>query len=190
MIKSELRKVFLERRRSLTRAEVDLLSYQISDRVFAIVDLQNIRTLHCFISIREMNEIDTSLIFARLWAEFPAVRTVVPRVDPQTKQLEHLEYNASTPMEKNKWGIAEPVGDELISSSEIDVVLIPGLCFDERGHRVGYGKGYYDKFLSQCRRDCQKIGLSFFSPIPSIENIGPHDITVDACVLPDDVAYF
>jgi 5-formyltetrahydrofolate cyclo-ligase len=86
---------------------------------------------------------------------------------------------------ENAWGIREPAGDEPIDAAEIDMVLVPLLCFDKRSHRVGYGKGYYDRFLSKCRPDCLKIGLSFFPPVEAILRIGSRDIALDHFVLPD-----
>ena len=73
-----------------------------------------------------------------------------------------MRFTADTKLVKNKWNILEPAESESVEIERIDVCLVPLLCFDERGFRVGYGKGFYDKFLSECRADCLKIGLSLF----------------------------
>ena len=85
--------------------------------------------------------------------------------------------------------VREPAGTG-IPPTEIDAVLVPGLCFDQMGHRVGYGKGYYDKFLSQCRPDCIKIGLSLFPLIDMIDGVGPHDVALDDCITPATLISF
>ncbi len=74
--------------------------------------------------------------------------------------------------------------------SSIDWVLVPLLAFDRRGHRVGYGKGFYDRFLAGCRSDARKIGLSLFAPVVAIDDIGSQDVALDAVVTPDRVWTF
>ena len=69
--------------------------------------------------------------------------------------------------------------------SEVDVVLVPGLAFDEGGHRVGYGRGFYDRFLALCRPDCLKVGLSYFEPISQITDIHAGDIRLDLLITPE-----
>jgi len=90
----------------------------------------------------------------------------------------------------NRWGISEPFTGEIIDDKEIDLVLVPLLCFDEMGYRVGYGNGYYDKFLANCRKDCLKVGVSFFEPIGEIEDVREFDIRLDYCVTPEKVWRF
>jgi 5-formyltetrahydrofolate cyclo-ligase len=72
----------------------------------------------------------------------------------------------------------------------LDVALIPMLCFDEAGHRVGYGKGYYDGFLHGCRPDCIKVGLNFFPPVERIDDPHGADIPLDLCITPGRVYRF
>ena len=79
---------------------------------------------------------------------------------------------------------------EITEPDEIDLVLVPLLAFDQEGYRVGYGKGYYDKFLSQCREDVIKIGLSFFEPVDAISDINQFDMSLNYCVTPQQVYDF
>ncbi len=185
MTKSKIRTISLAKQRSLTRSERIEKSLGIKERFFEWFDLTNISFFHYFRSIEEKNEVETSFIIKELRQKPFSIRTVAPRVNFEEKILEHIEVNRDTRFETNHWGITEPAGNELMDEKEIDLVLVPLLCFDKRGFRVGYGGGYYDKFLSRCRKDCLKIGLSFFEPIEEIEDIKPHDIGLDYCVTPE-----
>ncbi len=190
MTKSELRKIYLEKRRSLSVEEVAERSRKIADRFFESFDLSKVKTLHCFIPIAKFNELDTSLIYKKIWTDFRAVKTLAPRINVETSEMESLIFGPETQLVENEWGIPEPLGGESIRCATFDVVLMPLLCFDKHGHRVGYGKGFYDKFLANCRPDCMKIGLSYFSPVKSIDDIGGHDVALDACVSPDNTYFF
>ena len=84
-------------------------------------------------------------------------------------------------------GHPEPTDNLFVSPQQIDLVLIPLLVFDQRGYRVGYGKGFYDRFLAQCRPDAQKIGLSLEPPVTVIDDVDDYDVALDGCVMPDGV---
>lgn len=187
MTKTELRKIYLAKQRSLSQEDRAEKSRQISDRFFNNFSLDNIKFLHCFIAIEKFNEIDTTLIFQRLWREFPEITTVVPRVDFKIGELQNLRFSPDTALVKNIWDIQEPSHNEYVETEKIDLVLAPLICFDEAGRRVGYGKGFYDRLLKQCRDDCVKIGLSFFPPVEEIEDANELDIPLDYCVTTEGI---
>ena len=87
-----------------------------------------------------------------------------------------------TVLYENKWGIPEPRDGKVISASSIDIVIVPLLYADEEGNRVGYGKGFYDRFLSECKNDIQKIGVNFFAPKDEISDIESTDQRIDSLV--------
>ncbi len=190
MIKSELRKIYLLKQKSLSNEERNEKSLKITKCFFKKFDLEDISFLHVFLSIEKNREIDTNAIITRLWRDFPEISTIVSRIDFETMLLENLKYNAETKLVKNKWDIDEPTGAELIEIEKIDVVLVPLLTFDEKGYRVGYGKGFYDKFLSQCRKNVLKIGLSYFAPIAEISDVNEFDVKLDFCLTPDKIWKF
>jgi 5-formyltetrahydrofolate cyclo-ligase len=188
--KSELRRSYLAKRQLLSIDEHERSSARIVARFFQLFDLSGIKVLHCFISVPRFGEVDTRPIFQRVWSDFPSVETVVPRINHKTNELENLRYGTDTELSYNRWKIGEPVHDDRVDASQIDIVLVPLLCFDRRGYRVGYGKGYYDRLLVRCPPDCQKVGLSTFPPIGEIADAHDSDIRLDSCITPTDVFNF
>lgn len=185
MTKSELRKAYLEKRRSLSPAEVAAISSRIAERFFAEIDLADVRVLHTFIRIPKFNEFDTSIIYFRILHDRFDITTCSPRINRETDELESFAFDQDTELVESSWGIREPAGVEPVGPEEIDLVVVPLLCFDETGHRVGYGKGYYDRFLARCRPDCLKVGVSLFPPVDAIEYIHSADVPLDICITPD-----
>lgn len=190
MRKSELRKVYLEKRRALSPGEVARMSSRIAERFFNEVDLAAIKTLHTFIRIAKFNEFDTSMIYYRIWHERRGIATCAPLTDRETGELDARYFDEETVLAENAWGIREPVGTEKADPEEIDLVIVPLLCFDESGQRVGYGKGYYDRFLARCRPDCLKIGVSLFPPVAAIDDTHGSDVPLDLCITPDHTFRF
>jgi 5-formyltetrahydrofolate cyclo-ligase len=190
MTKAELRKIYLEKQIALSAAERNKKSKQILELFFDEFDLSKIRFLHCFLPIQRTNEIDTKPIFEKIWREFPNIQTLVPRVNFETNEIENLIFTMETELVQNQWLIHEPSRAELVETGEIDLVLIPLLCFDAKGHRVGYGKGFYDRFLKNCREDCLKIGLSYFPAVDEISDAWEFDVRLDFFVTPAEVFRF
>ena len=90
----------------------------------------------------------------------------------------------------NSYGIPEPKEGNEMSPELIDLVIVPLLYFDKTGNRVGYGKGYYDRFLKKCRKNCIKIGISYFSPTEPIEDINEFDVPLNYGISPDAIHEF
>ncbi len=190
MTKNEIRRIYLARQRSLGERERDGKSLKIANLFFENFSLEKFCFLHIFLSMEKHREIKTNPIIKRLWMDFPEITTVVSRVDFETMSLEVLKYKHGTRLIKNKWEILEPRNAEIVDIKKIDVVLVPLLAFDQRGFRVGYGKGFYDRFLSDCRKDVLKIGLSYFAPVMEISDINEFDIRLDFCISPDNIRKF
>ena len=104
--------------------------------------------------------------------------------------MTHFLLTDNTKIKKNEYNIPEPVDGIEVPSKKIDVVFVPLLAYDKKGNRVGYGKGFYDKFLSECKPDVIKIGLSFFEPEELIADIFEGDIKLDYCVSPNGFYQF
>jgi 5-formyltetrahydrofolate cyclo-ligase len=184
MNKSDLRKLYLEKRKSMPVSALSEKSGQIANRFFENIDLSGVSVLHTFIPIRKFNEIDTSMIYYRIWRDMPSIVTGAPRMVRTSGDIESVRFDQDTAWAENSWGIREPSGGEFVEARSIDLVIVPLLCFDEAGHRVGYGKGFYDRFLSECRPDCRKVGVSYFPPVEVIDDVNDTDVRLHICVTP------
>jgi 5-formyltetrahydrofolate cyclo-ligase len=185
MNKPEIRKLYLQKRMALTTHEYIRLSQSICDRFFSILDLSQIKVIHTFLPIDKNKEPNTWLIIDRIKKEFPNIKLSIPRINNQTGDLENFYFENHDQLKQNILGIPEPKQGLPTESKDIDLVLVPLLAFDDTGHRVGYGKGFYDKFLQTCHDKCRKAGLSFFEPVSSIGDVNPHDKKLDLAITPD-----
>lgn len=190
MNKSELRKIYLARQKDLIPSERKSKSLRVYEQFFEHFDLDDVRYLHLFLSIAKMNELNTYPFINDLWGDWINIKTIVPRVDLEKNNLEHVEFHSDSKIKVSDWGIPEPIGDELVDEKKLDLVLVPLLCFDKKGFRVGYGKGFYDKFLIKCREDCLKIGLSLFGSVEQIEDVKNFDVKLDYCITPQKIWQF
>jgi 5-formyltetrahydrofolate cyclo-ligase len=187
MTKQEARNTYRDLRRQLSAADRnrydDLLLIG-----FQQIPLPALTYIHTYLAIKEEQEIETDHMLHYLEFGNPGLSIVIPRL--KEDELEHVRYDEMVELHPNKWGIPEPVNGELVDEAVIDLVLVPLLAFDEKGYRVGYGKGYYDKFLSKCRPDVLKIGFSYFSPLQRITDTAEFDIPLNYCVTPQGVYEF
>jgi 5-formyltetrahydrofolate cyclo-ligase len=179
MNKSELRKIFKEKRDSLSDDEVRLKSLSITEQIFSSIDFTGIKFIHIFLSINRHRELDTSGVISRLRSEFPKIQICVPRMIPDRDLFENVLLLPDSVLEINRLGIPEPCDGLTLDSKLMDIVFVPLLCADRVGHRVGYGKGFYDRFLAECREDCRRVGLSMFPLIERIDDVGEHDFPLD-----------
>lgn len=192
MTKTELRRQFLSQRKALPKDGVEFKSQQICQLFLGQEWVKPKSTIHTFLPISRQNEVNTWPIVHRLWQEFPQVQVAVSVTDTEAYQLTHYVLTPDSILVENRWKIPEPLaeGALLISTQTIDIVLVPLLAFDQTGHRVGYGAGFYDRFLADCRPDCLKIGVSLFAPIAQIDDTDETDIALDVCITPDKIWFF
>jgi len=182
--KATLRKLYLEKRQNLSRSEYWMLTDALMDQV-KIFNWSEYLMVHVFMPIRKNNEVDTFSILNHFKENFPNLKIVIPRTDFKNLDMENVLYDHEyTILGRNKLDIPEPIHGKIISAHQIDLVLIPLLAFDKKGNRAGYGKGFYDRFLSTCRPDVKKLGLSLFDPVDEIYDLNEFDIKMDACISP------
>lgn len=188
MTKTELRHHYLQKRLSLAKDDIDYLSQSICDRFFSLKEVHEKHFFHIFLPIVHNKEINTWPIIKGLWDA--GKKVIVPISDFANYQMTNYFMEEDTVLEENKYGIPEPVDAEVARSENIDIVIFPLLAFDTLGYRVGYGKGFYDKFIRVLRHKVVKVGLSFFAPVEGIEDIAEWDERLDYCITPDQVYIF
>lgn len=186
MLKEELRAKYGGLRKSITSAHLLDASLSISNKLLGL-PIWSFEYYHLFLSIPEKKEIDTTFILSILQGKDKNI--VFPKVFPKG-ELKHYLLTDNLKLQKNKWGIPEPMDGIEVLPKKLDVVFVPLLAFDSQGNRVGYGRGFYDKFLGQCRPDTLKIGLCVFGPEPLISDVEETDVRLDYCVTPDTIYRF
>jgi 5-formyltetrahydrofolate cyclo-ligase len=187
--KASLRNRYLHKRDLLSKIQRERLNVQIARQLRILLQALSFTSVHTYLSQSGNKEIDTLRIISLIREDFKCTRIVVPRIIPRTKFMEHYLLTTETRLVLNRWLIPEPdpATSEQVQVSDIDLVLIPLLAFDLQGFRVGYGGGYYDRFLSDCGENTLKIGLSFFDPVDRIIDIDHFDIPMDYCVTADKI---
>jgi 5-formyltetrahydrofolate cyclo-ligase len=187
MHKKELRKKYKELRQGLIPEAIEDKSLAIANRLLQL-DIWDGSYYHLFLSIEEQKEIDTEFILQILAGKDKEI--VVSKSDFDTLEMTHFLLTDNTKFKKNEYNIPEPVDGLEVPVTKIDVVFVPLLAFDVKGNRVGYGKGFYDKFLSNCKPETIKIGVSFFEAEEKIEDVSENDIRLNYCVTPEKIYTF
>ena len=152
------------------------------------LDIWNNKNYHIFLSVDKKNEVDTKPIIDILDGRQKNI--IVSKSDFKALTLKNYLLSEEVILEENEYGIPEPINGVQINSEIIDVVFVPLLAYDNKGNRVGYGKGFYDRFLQNLDSKIIKIGLSFFPPELLIKNIDEKDIKLDYCVSPEKIFNF
>lgn len=187
MTKKELRTKYKSLRNQLPEGVVKEMSLTIANKLLQVPVWSRIY-FHVFLPITEQKEVDTEPILHLLWGKDKEV--VVARSDFNTLKMTHFLMTENTKFKKNSYNISEPLEGLEVPPAKIEVVFVPLLAFDKMGHRVGYGKGFYDAFLAECKTGTIKIGLSLFDAEESIDDVYENDVTLDFCVTPNRLYAF
>ncbi len=196
LTKVDLRRAALARRMALDAGEVARRSDKLRENLFRQFPVAQWQWLHVFLPLEKRNEPDTWSFIRWVWGEELPLRLAVPVVQADGNSLKHYELLPDGQLILNRWGITEPVPDPMtapeIMPTVLDAVLVPLLAVDRAGQRVGYGGGFYDRFLAQCRPGTQFIGLSLLNepPGPPITDVLPTDVPLTAVITPGRVWRF
>ncbi|WP_029297844.1 5-formyltetrahydrofolate cyclo-ligase [Chryseobacterium hispalense] len=186
MLKAELRKKYMQKRKALSIDEAFLLSEKIFKNFIKYFKPSQNHKIHIFIPIEKFNEIDTRIFIDNFLSQ--NIRIFVPKI-VDTKLIS-VEIFADSKFELNNWGISEPVSNEDSGVSDFDYIITPLLYCDKFGNRVGYGKGFYDGFFESISKESKKIGVNYFNPDENIDDVREGDIPLDYLVTPTDVLSF
>lgn len=189
MTKKEARAIFRQKRDGLSVTDKlkwdDLLLIQ-----FQSIEFPYMENVLSFYPIEGNNEINTFLITDYLHFRNPNLQICYPKANLREGSMLAVKCNADSIFEANAFNVPEPLDTEWVDATTLDLVIIPMLAYDKKGNRVGYGKGFYDRYLKDCRHDCLKIGLSYFDPLDSIDDANEFDVPLDLCITPHQTYVF
>ena len=186
MDKATLRKKYKLLREKYSPEEIDQQSIAIANNCLEL-PIWNATNYHLFLPISNKKEVNTEFILQILQGRDKSV--ILPKVDFKTSELTHYLLQENTELRLSAYGIPEPTSGITIHPETIDVVFVPLLAFDSFGNRVGYGKGFYDRFLAQCGPNAIFVGLSLFDSEKYIAH-SSNDIPLHYCVCPSQVHAF
>ena len=188
MKKQYIRELYKEKRAALSPE----LKTKLDDLL--LIQFQSLRIdipslVMTYSPIKFQNEYDPQMITDYCYFKNPGQQLFYPVMLDGTKrsQIKSVVVHDETIFKTNGYGIEEPIDGIDMIPTEIDLVIVPLIAFDKMGNRVGYGKGYYDRFLKRCRKDCMKIGFSYFEPVEEIEDVNKLDVKLDIVITPDNI---
>lgn len=187
MYKNDLRKIFKEKRLALHADEQAQLNSAMEYHFAKWLAGQSFHCMMSYVPFQKHNEPNPQPLEAVFLIKNTQAVVCFPK-------MEGDEMAPILPKNQNlaaaRFGILEYQEYTTIDPLRLDIVLVPMLVSDLRGHRVGYGKGFYDRFLPLLREDCIKIGISFFPPIDQIADVHAGDQPLDYCLHPDGLTAF
>jgi 5-formyltetrahydrofolate cyclo-ligase len=185
LIKSDIRKLIKKKRIRFSKKEIQSISGQIISQLIEAFDLKTM-TINLFLPIERFHEIDLK----PLLNSNKCKRIGVNKADFEKQTMTSYLYVDKKQIRINTHDIPEPVYGDHLKPTDFDLVIVPLLAFNKEGCRVGYGKGFYDLFLSECRTDCLFVGVNHFNESIEIDDIESHDIPLDFVVTPEKTIKF
>ena len=189
MNKEDLRKLYLKKRHDLHPDKVERLSLSVLEN-FSSLSFNGIQYIHIFYPIKSKHEFNSLLLADWIRTYHPEIKLVLPKSNFQDQTLTNILWTSETLLSVNRWGITEPEDGLKIAPQDIDMVIIPLLAFDKQGNRLGYGKGFYDRFLATCRPEVEKLGISLFEPEEAFEEVDLNDVPLTSCITPKGIWKF
>jgi 5-formyltetrahydrofolate cyclo-ligase len=181
MLKNEIRKKYKILRGSYTQKEIDLLSMDCFKVLQEYFSLKN-KNVGVFLPISNSNEPNTFLLLNQF--DLTGSNFYAPISNNESCEMDFFKIESCDNLTKGAYGILEPPNKTLIQPSDLDVVLLPLLAFNLQGHRIGYGKGFYDRYFNRTNKKIIKIGISLFDAVEIIEDINPLDVPMNFCATP------
>jgi 5-formyltetrahydrofolate cyclo-ligase len=190
MLKADIRRIYKEKRFLLTEIALQERNNNLLQHFISWDKIKDIQFIHTFLPILSQKEPNTWSFIHQSWEQGLPISWIVSTTNFQNKELSHFYLDKHTKLDTNKWGISEPIDAQICPIENIQMVLVPLLAFDKQGFRVGYGQGFYDRFLAKCPQTV-KVGISLESSLEeSITDKDPYDVPLDYCITPQSIIDF
>lgn len=183
MTKQTLRTEMKKRRQSLTPAEIQSRSDRICRQLAALPAYQNAKTIVLYAAA--FGEANPAALLPALWESGKTV--CLPKCMENPRTLQMLTLPPAGKLIPGAYGILIPADGEILAPAEIDFVVVPGIAFDRQGARVGFGAGYYDRFLSQSQ--AVKVGFCYDFQVVETVDTAPHDVRMDYIVTESELIF-
>ena len=187
MQKDKLRTVIKSERDQFSSKDLAQLSTLVTTNLLSAFQLKKKR-INVFLPIQQNKEIDLRDFIHKVTKLGGNI--CINRTDFSKKIMTPIEFNPQLQIKNNKYGIPEPFDGKEVQINDIDIVIVPLLCFNADGHRLGYGGGFYDRFLKQTKSSCITVGVCHFAEPRNINGIEPTDMVLDFLVSPQGVRKF
>lgn len=186
--KSEIRGLYKSKRNQLRQEERQFLSSKITENALQYLSgKDSIKHIHVFLPIENLKEIHTLPLITSLQEQGREVYTSV--ADFFSGEMKTVKIGIDQQFAEGEYGIPVPVEVVEVNDSLLQLVFVPLLAYDLSGNRLGYGKGFYDRFLAKLSPGILKVGLSFFPADPHIPS-EIHDVHLDLCINPKEIIEF
>lgn len=182
-LRDKIRNEYREKRRELNAEQCIYYSEQITKNFLSNWHFKD-QLIHCFLPIHRLKEVETNPLIEVLRQNN---QICIPMSNFTKEIMEHKLLTKHTIFQENSYGILEPMNGKIVKPEEIDVVIVPLLAVDEKGNRLGYGKGFYDRFLVNCKPNSIFIGLTMFDILEDLGEMDKHDIPIHFVVTPQGV---
>tara|TARA_B100001287_G_scaffold245476_1_gene222781 strand:- start:22190 stop:22756 length:567 start_codon:yes stop_codon:yes gene_type:complete len=187
MKKHALRKLIKEKRKVMSKQDIKTFSDSIMNHLIEAFEFKN-KLVNVFLPIQKFNEIDLTPLKDKI--ETLGGKVCINRSNFDTFELSPILWDDHLIIEENQYGIPEPINGKQLNLKNIDIVLVPLLAFTSEGHRLGYGKGFYDRFLIKTADQCIHVGICHNSNYHQIDDINDRDIALEFLISPEGMKTF
>lgn len=187
MLKSEIRSLFKSKRKELSPYDISRISSQVQALVMNSLQFHG-KYISLYLPIEKQREINTYGLLEDIVMQggYP----VISKSNFSDHSLSLYLYEGSAQLALSSFGIPEPKYGRMVPEAKLDYVFVPLIALNQKGHRVGYGKGFYDRLLAKCNQNCVFIGLSLFDEFTEITDLHADDVPLHLCFTPNGMYDF
>lgn len=188
MRKLDVRQKYLDKRREISPKQLEEISEKVCNQIFTNFQLESLK-VSLFLPIERQKEINTYKIWSKATSFGASVG--IPKANMKTNEMKQILFESEDQLELSAYGIPEPKKGRTVAAEHFDIIFVPLLAADSKGNRIGYGGGFYDRYLAKCSPRCKFIGLSHFDELENeITDMESTDVKLDFCITPNKLYRF